>query len=59
MNEVSSGSKRDRAIRRRCRSMSAVPRKRPNRGQVANGEKGHQPTRAELRVGAVEDYDTL
>ena len=31
--------KRYRAIRRWCGSMSVVPRKRPNRGQVANDEK--------------------
>ena len=30
------GQKRYRAIRRWCGSMSAVPRKRPNPGQVAN-----------------------
>ena len=36
--------KRYRAIRRWCGSMSVVPRKRPNRGQVANDEKGQKAT---------------
>jgi hypothetical protein len=35
------GVKRYRAIRRWCGSMSAFRRKRLNRGQVANDEKGH------------------
>ena len=34
--------KRYRAIRRWCGSMSPVPRKRPNRGQIADDAKGQQ-----------------
>jgi hypothetical protein len=37
------GVKRHQAIRRWCGSMSAFPRKRPNRRQVANDAKGPEP----------------
>ena len=48
--------KRYRVIQCWCRSMSPIPRKRPNRGHVANDEKGQEETHALQQKRSLFDH---